>query len=84
MMGRFAFGEWLNFVESPWVRNMLRNAAGDWGNYLKAAVLRLQHRYPEIKVRGVNLAVSGNVPIAAGLSSSSTLVVASGMPCRTQ
>jgi len=76
MMGRFAFREWLNFVESPWVRNMLRNAAGDWGNYLKAAVLRLQHRYPEIKVRGINLAVSGNVPIAAGLSSSSTLVVA--------
>lgn len=76
MMGRFAFREWLNFVESPWVRNMLRNAAGDWGNYLKAAVLRLQHRYPEVKVRGINLAVSGNVPIAAGLSSSSTLVVA--------
>ncbi len=76
MMGRFAFREWLNFVESPWVRNMLRNAAGDWSNYLKAAVLRLQHRYPEIKVRGINLAVSGNVPIAAGLSSSSTLVVA--------
>lgn len=76
VMGRFAFSDWLNFVESPWVKDMLRNTAGDWGNYLKAAVLRLQHRYPEVKVRGIQLAVSGNVPIAAGLSSSSTLVVA--------
>ncbi|NUQ63607.1 MAG: NTP transferase domain-containing protein [Pirellulales bacterium] len=76
VMGRFAFSDWLNFIESPWVKDMLRNAVGNWGNYLKAAVLRLQHRYPEVKVQGINLAVSGNVPMAAGLSSSSTLVVA--------
>ncbi len=76
VMGRFAFSDWINFIESPWVKDMLRNAVGNWGNYIKAAVLRLQHRYPEVKVKGVNLAVSGNVPIAAGLSSSSTLVVA--------
>lgn len=75
LMGRFAFSDWINFVESPWVKDMIRNAAGDWGNYLKAAVLRLQHRYREIKVQGINMAVSGNVPIAAGLSSSSSLVV---------
>jgi N-acetylgalactosamine kinase len=51
-------------------------AAGDWGNYIKAAMLRLQHRYQDVRVRGINMALSGNVPIAAGLSSSSTIVVA--------
>ena len=55
---------------------MLYVAAGDWGNYIKAAMLRLQHQYQDVRVRGINLAVAGNVPIAAGLSSSSTLVVA--------
>lgn len=76
LMGRFAWSDWLDFVNSDWVRNLLYAAAGDWGNYLKAAMLRLQHRYQDVRVRGMNLAISGNVPIAAGLSSSSTLVVA--------
>ena len=38
-------------------------------------MLRLQHQYQDIKIKGLNLAVSGDVPIAAGLSSSSTIVV---------
>lgn len=77
LIGQFAWADWINFVNSDWVRNMLYSAAGDWGNYIKAALLRLQHKFQDIKIKGLNLAVSGNVPIAAGLSSSSTLVVAS-------
>jgi len=76
VMGRFAFTDWLDFVNSDWVRNILRTTAGDWGNYIKAAMLRLQHQYKDRKICGINLALSGNVPIAAGLSSSSTIVVA--------
>ncbi len=76
LIGQFAWSDWLNFVNSDWVRNMVYVSAGDWGNYIKAAMLRLQHRYQDVRVRGVNMALSGNVPIAAGLSSSSTLVVA--------
>jgi N-acetylgalactosamine kinase len=76
LIGRFAWSDWLNFVNSDWVRDMLYSAEGDWGNYIKAAMLRLQHRYQDVKVRGLNLALCGNVPIAAGLSSSSTIVVA--------
>jgi N-acetylgalactosamine kinase len=76
LIGRFAWSDWVNFVNSDWVRNMLYTAPGDWGNYVKAAMLRLQHQYQDVRVRGINLAVAGNVPIAAGLSSSSTLVVA--------
>jgi len=76
LIGRFAWSQWLNFVNSDWVRDMVYRAAGDWGNYVKAAMLRLQHGYQDVKIRGINLALSGDVPIAAGLGSSSTIVVA--------
>jgi len=76
LIGQFTWSDWANFVNSDWVRNLLRTTAGDWGNYIKAPMLRLQHQYKDIKIRGLNLAVTGNVPIAAGLSSSSTIVVA--------
>ena len=76
LIGRFAWSDWVNFVNSDWVRNMLHSSAGDWVNYIKAAMLRLQHKYQDVKIRGINIAVTGNVPMAAGLSSSSTLVVA--------
>jgi N-acetylgalactosamine kinase len=75
-IGRFAWSEWLNFVNSDRVREMVYRAPGDWGNYIKAAILRLQHRYQDVKIRGVNLALCGNVPVGAGLGSSSTIVVA--------
>ncbi len=76
LMGRFAWSDWVNFVNSDWVRDLIYREAGHWGNYLKAAMLRLQHGYHDVMVRGINMAVIGNVPMAAGLSSSSTLVVA--------
>jgi N-acetylgalactosamine kinase len=76
LIGRFAWSDWVNFVNSDWVRNLLYAKKGDWGNYIKAAVLRLQHKFQTVKVQGMNMAITGNVPIAAGLSSSSTIVVA--------
>ncbi len=76
LMGRMAWSDWLDFVNSDWVRNIVYLSAGDWGNYIKAAFLRLQHRFQDVRVRGVNIALAGNIPIAAGLSSSSTIVVA--------
>jgi len=76
LIGRFAWSDWVDFVNSDWVRDMVYVSAGNWGNYIKAAMLRLQHRYQDVRVRGINMALYGNVPIAAGLSSSSTIVVA--------
>ena len=76
LIGRFAWTDWLNYVNSDWVRSMLRSSAGEWGNYLKAAMLRVQHKYQDLKICGMNTAIYGSVPMAAGLSSSSTLVVA--------
>ncbi|AQQ70672.1 Galactokinase [Limihaloglobus sulfuriphilus] len=76
IIGRFAWSDWINFVDSEWVRSMLLSKAGDWGNYIRASMVRLQHKFNDIKVNGMNLAVYGDVPIAAGLSSSSSIVVA--------
>ena len=51
---------------------------GDWSNYVRAAARGLlEHGVP--LDRGVEGTVTGNVPIASGLSSSSALVVASAL-----
>jgi N-acetylgalactosamine kinase len=76
LIGSFGWTDWINFVNSEWVRKMLYSAVGDWGNYIKAAILRLQHHYQDVKINGLNLAFYGDIPIAAGLSSSSSIVVA--------
>jgi N-acetylgalactosamine kinase len=82
---QFAIGElvvdlpwddWLSLVNSEKASNMAMEAGGDWSQYVKAAVLRLQKKFSTLRLRGVDLIVSGNIPIAAGLSSSSALVVA--------
>jgi len=68
--------DWLSYVNSRLVQQMVLASAGDWSNYVKAAVLRLQQRYADLRLRGMDCAVTGNVPMAAGLSSSSAVVVA--------
>lgn len=53
----------------------------NWSNYVRAAVLYLQHLNTnnegifEPAIRGMNIMVYGDIPIAAGLSSSSALVM---------
>ena len=49
-------------------------AVGDWGNYAKAAGRAIAERFGPL--RGFDAVVSSNIPIAAGLSSSSALVMA--------
>jgi len=53
-----------------------------WSNYIRAAVLYFQHLHTKDDggfapaIKGMNMMVYGNIPIAAGLSSSSALVMA--------
>ena len=51
---------------------------GDWSNYVRAAARGLLEHGVELR-RGIEGTVTGDVPIAAGLSSSSALVVASAL-----
>ncbi|MHC4725744.1 MAG: galactokinase [Planctomycetota bacterium] len=52
-----------------------------WSNYIRAAVLYLQHLNTNDEgifapaIKGMNMMIYGNIPIAAGLSSSSALVM---------
>ena len=52
-----------------------------WSNYIRAGVLYLQHRYTSGEgefapaFKGMNIVMYGNIPLAAGLSSSSSLVL---------
>jgi N-acetylgalactosamine kinase len=81
----FTFGElledvvwedWLRTLDSQYLQRLVSGSLGDWVNYVKGAALRLQHRFPDRRLRGIDAAVAGNIPVGAGLSSSSALVVA--------
>ena len=54
-------------------------AAGDWGNYVKAAAQTLTNAGVQLPAGGATLLVDGDIPAAAGMSSSSALVVASAL-----
>jgi galactokinase len=51
--------------------------AGDWSNYARAAAQALAQRFPDL--RGIDALVDSDLPIAAGLSSSSAIVVATAL-----
>jgi len=70
--------QWRDFVNSEEVLKMVSDLQGNWGNYLKAPMLRLQEKFRDRRIHGVDCVVSGDIPMAAGLSSSSALVVAMG------
>lgn len=69
--------DWLEFIESEKILELVSNTRGDWANYVKAGILRLQLANKSLLLTGMNMLFSGNIPMAAGLSSSSSLVVAS-------
>lgn len=66
---------WLDFLDSAPIRRDLETTRGHWVNYVKSAVLRFQAS-TDMPLCGMDMLVSGNIPVAAGLSSSSALVVA--------
>ncbi len=65
-------------------RNIPPYPAGDWANYVKAALQGVIDRFvdsgtPMDRVRGASMIVEGRVPPAAGLSSSAALTVSTAM-----
>lgn len=75
--GRWENGrdEWLKYIESDRICSAVAQTKGEWINYVKSAVLRYQFSCGK-KLTGMDLMLSGNIPVAAGLSSSSSIVVA--------
>jgi len=73
--------DWLSYVRSSHVRRMVLDSKGDWSNYVRAAVLRLQQHFHHVPLRGMNCAVHANIPIAAGLGSSVAQLVAASDAC---
>ena len=52
-----------------------RAEAGDWSNYVATVARRLARNFPSARL-GVDLAFTSDLPIAAGMSSSSALMIA--------
>ncbi len=77
LLGQMEWQDWVSFVNSEYVRRILAQSRGDWSNYIKASMLRLQQKFQHVRIMGFDAAVAGDIPMAAGLSSSSSLVVAS-------
>ncbi|HUV06613.1 MAG TPA: NTP transferase domain-containing protein, partial [Spirochaetia bacterium] len=76
LVAELPWEDWISLVNSDKVSHLALSAGGDWAQYVKAGVLRLQKKFATRKLRGVDMVVHGDIPIAAGLSSSSALVVA--------
>lgn len=66
---------WLGYLADGRVKAALNESKGDWSNYVKSAVLRLQLE-SELRLFGMDIVAGGTIPVAAGLSSSSSIVVA--------
>jgi N-acetylgalactosamine kinase len=76
LVSELPWDDWVSLINSEKVSHLVLNAGGDWSQYVKAVALRLQKKFSDRRLCGLDLVVSGNIPIAAGLSSSSALVVA--------
>lgn len=76
MLTGYKGGAWADYVNRADVRERARAAGGAWYYYLVAAMARLTADDPTNTPKGVQCVVAGDVPVAAGLSSSSALVVA--------
>lgn len=69
-------GAWVEFVNSAPILEAAASARGEWSQYVRAACARLQAHFADYTLPGFNLTADGDVPIGAGLSSSSAVVVA--------
>ncbi len=82
LVANLNWDDWQGVVDGPRLQRMLEAARGDWANYVKASILRLQEQFRDRRLQGLDIMVSGNIPMGAGLSSSSALVVATAEAVR--
>ncbi|MHB0957442.1 MAG: galactokinase family protein [Pirellulaceae bacterium] len=75
LVSQLNWDDWLSCVNCAELERHLRESAGRWSIYIEAAMLRMQMAFRERLLQGMDLVVHGNIPVAAGMSSSSALVV---------
>lgn len=75
VLGEKKYDKWLDYLDDERVVRELQESGGCWSNYVKSAVVRVQFDN-EMPLCGMDMAASGTIPVAAGLSSSSSIVVA--------
>lgn len=76
-MSKLDWSSWTRAINSERFREELNKSLGDWSNYVKASALKIQERFRDKRILGMNAVVLGDIPIGSGLSSSSSMVVAS-------
>ncbi len=75
LVSQLDWDDWLSCINSAGLERHLRQSAGSWSIYVEAAMLRVQMAFRDRILQGMDLVVHGNIPVAAGMSSSSALVV---------
>ncbi len=76
LLAELPWDDWETLVGSPKLASLIKEHGGiGWTDYIKAAILRIQKQFTEAMLCGMDMLVNGNIPQAAGLSSSSSLVV---------
>lgn len=80
-LGRGQISDWDRWTQDLAEKRKAAGTAGDWINYVKSAALYLEHIRPTLAggparpLCGMNVLVAGTIPLGAGLSSSSSIVV---------
>jgi N-acetylgalactosamine kinase len=82
LIANLNWDDWQRVIDGPRIQRLLEGARGDWANYIKAAILRLQDQFRDRQLPGLDMVVGGDIPMGAGLSSSSALVVATAEAVR--
>src|SRR2546421_806101 len=63
-----------------WADDLKKNPAAPWTDYVKGVLDQLRKR--DVNFRGFNAAISGDIPMGAGMSSSAALEVATALTIR--
>lgn len=74
-LARLPWDDWMSMINSEKMLEIIHASRGDWANYFRAAALRLQEKFKGRLLYGFNGVLAGKIPLAAGLSSSSAVVV---------
>ena len=82
LIAKLDWGDWQRLIDGPRLRRLLRGARGNWANYVQAAILGLQDEFHDRRLCGLDIVLGGDIPMGAGLGSSSALVVAAAEAAR--